>query len=260
MKRFFADIYKYAHYVWFSAVSELKSEVAGSYLNWMWWILDPLCFTVIYAFVSIVVYGTTEQYFPVFVIIGLTAWTFFQKCCDSSVTVVKYNAGLITKLYLPKFILVLTKMVNAFIKMLISLAIALAAALVWKVPFNWGMLQVIPILIVMFVFTFGISVWLMHLGVFAADLNNVTTIVLRLMFYLSGVFFSIPNQIPPPYGTYALYLNPIALIINELRSALIYQTPVHYLALGAWLLVGIVWSIYAVHLVYKNENSYVKVI
>ena len=42
--RFVKDIKKYWTYAIYSAKAELKSEVASSYLNWLWWILDPLLF------------------------------------------------------------------------------------------------------------------------------------------------------------------------------------------------------------------------
>ena len=41
MNRFFKDIKKFFNYTVFSSKAELKSEVAGSFLSWLWWILDP---------------------------------------------------------------------------------------------------------------------------------------------------------------------------------------------------------------------------
>ena len=63
-------------YAIYSAKSELKSEVANSYLNWIWWVLEPFCFMLIYAFIFGVVFEAREQYFPAFIFIGITAWDF----------------------------------------------------------------------------------------------------------------------------------------------------------------------------------------
>ena len=49
MGRFINDVKKYYNYTIYSAKSELKSEVSNSYLNWIWWVLEPLCFMMIYA-------------------------------------------------------------------------------------------------------------------------------------------------------------------------------------------------------------------
>ena len=48
---------------------------------------------------------------------------------------------------------------------------------------------------VLMVVTFGISTILLHFGIFVEDLFNVTNIVLKLLFYLSGVFYSIGTRI-----------------------------------------------------------------
>ena len=49
-KRFRNDMKKYWKYAIYSSKAQLKSEIANSYLNWLWWILDPLCFMMIYVF------------------------------------------------------------------------------------------------------------------------------------------------------------------------------------------------------------------
>lgn len=51
MNHFIDDMKKYYSYAKYSAKAELKAEVAGSYLNWVWWILEPVCLMFIYAFI-----------------------------------------------------------------------------------------------------------------------------------------------------------------------------------------------------------------
>ena len=77
--RFVNDLKKYWAYAKQSAKADLKSEVASSYLNWLWWVLDPLLFMMVYTFIATVVFNGREQYFPIFVLIGLTMWNFFDK-------------------------------------------------------------------------------------------------------------------------------------------------------------------------------------
>ena len=43
LKRFFADFSKYFKYAKYASKSALNAEVAGSYLNWLWWIFNPFC-------------------------------------------------------------------------------------------------------------------------------------------------------------------------------------------------------------------------
>ena len=68
MKKFFKDVKRYFNYMIYSAGAELRSEVANSYLGCLWWLLNPLFFMLIYAFISIVVFKSREAYFPIFVL------------------------------------------------------------------------------------------------------------------------------------------------------------------------------------------------
>lgn len=258
--RFVNDSKKYWKYTTYAAKSELKSEVASSYLNWLWWILDPLLFMLVYTFIALIVFKKSVQYFPVFVFIGLTSWNFFNKTVIGSVKLVKMNKQIVTKVYLPKFVLVLQKlMVNGF-KMMVSFALVLVMMVFYKVPVTWKILYMIPLLIVLVIFTFGVSMIMLHFGVFVDDLFNVTTVLLRLLFYMSGIFYSISQTIPEPYQTLLLKCNPMAFLMDSMRRCMLYsQMPGRKLII-LWGLISLIISVIAVKVVYKYENSYVKVI
>ena len=109
MKRFFDNMKKYWKYSIYAAKAELKAEVANSYLNWLWWILDPISFMIIYTFMVELVFNASEQYFQVFVFVGLTCWNYFNTTISNSVKLVSNNKAIVTKVYVPKYILLFVK-------------------------------------------------------------------------------------------------------------------------------------------------------
>ncbi|MDD6274964.1 MAG: ABC transporter permease [Clostridiaceae bacterium] len=260
MKRLLRDLKKYRWYLLYSAKSELRAEVAGSYLNWLWWILDPLLFMLVYTFVVRVVFTAKEQYFAAFVLIGLTAWNFFNKSVQGSVNVIRKNKSVVSKIYLPKYLLVLTNMMVLAFKMAISFVLIFVLMLILRVPFTGYILHAVPVLLVLLVVTFGISTIFMHFGVFVRDLYNVTVLLLRLVFYMTGVFYSIPLRVPAPYGAILLRINPLAFLTESLRGALLYGAAPDYLLLGVWFVIGLALSAIGITTVYRYENSYAKVI
>ena len=137
MKKFIKNIKKYKSYMMYSAKATLKSEVAGSRLNWLWWILDPFFFMLVYTFVALVVYGKSEPYFPLFVFIGLNLWNYFSKTVTKSVKAVKSCKGMISKVYLPKYILVLTTMLVNLFKMLVAFSLVVVMVPMYHVPITW---------------------------------------------------------------------------------------------------------------------------
>ena len=251
---------KYRWYLLYAARSELRAEVAGSYLNWIWWILEPLCYMLVYTFVVRIVFYSREDYFACFVLIGLTAWTFFNKTVQGSVNIIRKNKSMVTKVYLPKYVLVLTSMLVLAFKMLISFALIFILMGVMRVPFTLHILHVFPILLVLFTVTFGTALLFTHLGVFVRDLYQVTLVLLRLLFYMTGVFYSIPKRVPAPYGELLLRFNPMACLVEALRSALLRGAAPDYLMLLIWFAAGLALSALGIWTIYRYENSYAKVI
>ncbi len=263
LKRFITDIKKHYKYTIYSAKAELKAEVAGSYLNWIWWILDPICFMLIYTLIFGYVFNAKEQYFPVFIFIGITIWDFFNRNMHAAVKIVKKNKPIVTKVYIPKFVLIMSKMmVNGF-KMLVSLGIVVLMMIVYQIPINANVLFVIPLMIDLWILNFGLMCILAHFGVFVEDLANVVNIALKLMFYLTGVFYSIESRLGKNHPFIADVLgkaNPLAYIIMSMREGLIYRETPNVVVMLIWFILSLVICCIGVRVIYKNENSYVKVI
>ena len=260
MKRFINDLKRYWNYIVYSTKSELKTEIINSYLGWIWMILEPLCFMLIYTFIAVIVFKSSVDYFPIFVFIGLAIWNFFNKMVVISVKLVSSNRDIVTKVYVPKFVLLLTKMgVNLF-KMGVSILMIIIFMIFYKVPISFNILWSIPIIITSIIFTFGVCTIIMHLGVFIEDLSNLINIFMKLVFYLTGIFFDISSKINNIYyKTILLRLNPLANLLSSLRNVTLYQKGPDILWLGIWLMIGIVLSIFGIKTIYKNENTYVKV-
>lgn len=260
MKRFINDVKKFFNYTMFATKAELKSEVADSFLSWLWWILDPLLYMLVYSFIAIVVFKSGEPYFPVFVFIGMNCWTFFSKTIKSAVRVVKDKKMIVTKVYIPKYMFIFEKIGVYGFKMLVSFALTAVLMVIYQVPLSWRMFYAIPIMMVLLLGTFALSTIITHFGVFVDDLSNVITVVLQLMFYMSGIFYSIENRVPAPFDNILIKLNPVALVITDLRRVLLENADPHFYSLLMWLAISIVFAIIGVRIIYKQENSYVKVI
>lgn len=260
MKRFINDLKKYKNYIVYATKAELKNEVINSYLGSLWLILEPICFMLIYYFIGAIIFKSKVDYFPVFVFIGLSIWNFFNKCVVVSVKLVSTNKDTVTKVYLPKFVLLLVKMgVNLF-KMTVSFLLVAIAMIIFRVPITWNILWFIPIIITVIIFTFGVCSIVMHFGVFAEDLVNLVNIFMKMLFYLTGVFYDLSTKIHNVvYRTILLDLNPLANFIYNTRNVLIYSSrPIGIWTL-VWFFVGLGLSYIGINTIYKYENTYVKV-
>ena len=90
-----------------------------------------------------------------------------------------------------------------------------------------------------------------HFGVFVQDLSNVINIVLRLLFYITGIFYNVETRLAKfaPWIKVILHCNPLALLQTAARKFLL-----------LWMVLSFILSAIGVKIIYKYENSYVKVI
>ena len=256
--QFFDDLRRYWNYIWYSAVAELKSQVQGSYLGWMWWILDPLLFMVVYSFVTVIVFGQSIEYFPVFVFLGIVTWNFFNVTVNGAVGIIRSYAAVTKKVFIPKFVIIMASMMVNLIKFGIGLLIVGTAVAAYRITPSLHLLSAVPVLATLILFTFGASVLAAHAGAYVSDLQNVMTVILRFFFYLSGVFYSI-ERIPDQWQTLYNALVPTGFMINQLRNAIMYATPVDYRFLAWWFVIGLIMSIVGLKIMRKHEKEYMKI-
>lgn len=258
--KFVNDMKSYTHYAIRSAKADLKSEVSSSYLDWLWWLIEPTCMMLIYTVIFGVVFNASEQYFPIFIFIGLTMWSFFSRCLTSSVNLIRGNRGIITKIYMPKFILLFSRMLVCGFKMMISFGVVIVMMFFFHVHPTVSVICMLPILMILFLFTFGLCNIFMHYGVYVNDLSYIVGIVLTMLMYLTGVFYDVGKRIPAPFGELMEKCNPMAFLISSMRNALLYGQAPDWSMMVTWTLVSLVLIVLGIYTIYRNENAYVKVI
>lgn len=258
--RFYKEMKQYWRFAVYAARSDLRAEVANSYLNWLWWILEPMASMVIYTIVFGIVFKTNEEYFPIFIFIAITLWDFFSRCMTSSVDLIRGNQHIISRVYMPKYILLIQRMLVLAFKMLINLGLVVIMMIIYKVPVGFNIIFVIPTLLVFYIFCFACGTVLLHIGVYVSDLSNAINIVLNLLFYVTGIFYNVQTSIPKPFGYLLQRINPIAHLIFCMRKCILHNEMPSCIMLGIWLVISILIASLGLHWIYKSENDYVKMI
>ena len=134
---------------------------------------------------------------------------------------------------------------------------------VYRVPITINIVLVIPLLAILWVLSFGLMCILLHFGVFIDDLSNIINLLLKFVFYMTGIFYNIETRIGkknPMLGSLVGEWNPMAYLIISFRKVILYGETPKLILIAVWFAISCLISIYGVHLIYKNENSYVKVI
>lgn len=260
LKQFVKDIVKYRQYMVYAAKTDLKAEVADSYLNRLWWLLEPFLNMVVYVVVFGNIMGNSVENYVTFVFSALLMWNLFNKIVNYSVKLVRNNKDIVTKVYIPKFVILMSNIVLNVIKLMFSMLVLVLMMFVTKVHIGWNIFWILPAYGTLILFAFGVGMIFLHFGVYVDDLAYAVGILLNMMMFLSGVFYNVITTLPAPLGSLMMCLNPVAMLIDTMRNAFIYNTAANLPLLGMWFWISIILCALGVHIVYKNENSYVKVV
>ena len=116
---------------------DLKVKYRRSFLGYVWSLLNPLLMMAIMSLVFSYMFRFDIPNYPLYLICGQTLWSFFNESTVASMHSVIGNGSLIRKVYIPKYIFPISRVLSSFVTMSFSLAAILIVMLVTRVQFTW---------------------------------------------------------------------------------------------------------------------------
>lgn len=214
-------LYQYKDLILYKTFADLRAESAKTYIGVLWWIIDPIIFMLIFYFVFDVLMKRGVPDFVPFLLIGLAAWRWFQGTLVNGSNAILAGRGLFRQVYIPKVVFPLVVIFTDMFKFSVVLAVLLIFLWVYGFPITIFYLAFPFVLLVQFILITGATFFLSGIVPFFPDLKIMVNHVLQLLFFVSGIIFSI-DIIPEQYKIY-FYINPIANIIQAYRDVLMYQ-------------------------------------
>ena len=206
--------------VLYRGLSELRAEASRSYLGIIWWVLEPLLFVGVFYLVFELGFRRGSQDFVPYLLCGLVPWKWFDGTVRSASNILSSNVGLMRQLYLPKYLLPLATVVTNTLKFGIILVIFLLFLSAYGVPVLSAALLYLPlVMLVQLLLILGVSGIAAALVPLLPDLRYVVNYGLTMMFFMSGIFFSLSDMSPEAQAY--LMLNPMLLLIDAYRAVLL---------------------------------------
>ena len=206
--------------------TDFKLRYQGSAIGYLWSILKPvMLFLIMYlVFVRFMRFGEGTPHFAVALLLGITIWNFFGETTGIGMLSVVSRGDMLRKVNFSKSVIVFSVAVNAFINLMISLAVVTVFALINGVQMSWIVVFVAPLLLELILFTTGISFILATFFVYFRDLGPIWEVVMQAGFYGTPIIYPI-TQISTNHLTVAKYqmLNPMAQIIQDMRYVLTFS-------------------------------------
>lgn len=201
-------------------IRDLKIKYRRSVLGYFWSILNPLMMMAIITIVFSNVFRFDIPNYPVYLLAGQLIYTFFSESTNMAMNSILWGASLIKKIYLPKYIFPLSRVLSCFVTMLFSIIALFLVMLITDVEFHITLLLMPFAFLSVLVFCIGIGLILSVLVVFFRDFQHLYGVLLTGLGYLTPIFY--PISILPEWLRDFMVLNPLYSFINFFRKIAIY--------------------------------------
>lgn len=177
---------------------DFKVKYKRSVLGVLWSVLNPLLtmailYVVFTTFFNMKSSGSIKNY-AVYLLSGIVLWNYFAEATNLSLGAVVGNFNLITKVYMPKYIFPLSKVLSSALNLLFSLvALYLIVAVqvaMGLLPFGWTNLLLPYDLVMLTVFAIGMGLMLSAITVFFRDMYYIWGVVLTAWMYFTPIMYS----------------------------------------------------------------------
>lgn len=195
---------------------DFKVRYKRSILGVFWSFLNPLLMMTVQYIVFSHLFRSNIDNYPVYLLSGLVVFNFFSEGVGQALGAIVGNARLITKVYIPKYIYPVTRVLSSGINLVMSLIPLVIAALITGEQITRAYLMLPYILICVMIFTIGLGMVLAAAMTFFRDVQFLWGIVSMLWMYLTPLFY--PISIVPEGFRRVIMSNPMYLFVSAVRS------------------------------------------
>lgn len=211
-------IWEHRHVLRMLVFRDLQRQYTKFRLGYLWSLLEPLGMALVLWLVFSVLLGDRAlglQPYLLFLSVAILPWWWFLKSVQACSKIFQRMRGEIAFSGLPLQIWVWRTVISSMVEFFFSLPVILIAmAVTGFLPGPW--IALFPVAIALqFFLLYGIGLLVASLCVVAPDVTRVVKIILRAMFYLSPILYSISN-IPASVQPIAA-LNPLVGILGLYR-------------------------------------------
>ncbi|HJE58908.1 MAG TPA: ABC transporter permease [Nocardiopsis listeri] len=210
---------------------DLKVKYQQSVLGYAWTMLEPLALTLVYFFVFGIVLqadrgmpeGAPGGYI-LFLVAGILPWTTFGAILSEAPRAMITHAKLITTMKVPREIFPMATVGTKFVEYVLTWPVLLIFVFARGGSFTWeGMLFWLPLAVVLtFMFGLGVTLFLASVNVLLRDVERLTRILTRLLFYGSAILFPASMVLAadrvPGWAKTLYELNPLMGIFQMHRT------------------------------------------
>jgi ABC-2 type transport system permease protein len=253
--REFFEIFKYKFLIGELVKRDIKIRYRRSVLGMLWSVLNPLCFISITYIVFNTLFKSSIKNFPLYVMAGQLIFSFYTEASNSAMSSIIGNAGLIKKVYIPKEVFPVSRVISSFVNTIFSLIALVIVILVTRADVYWTYVFIPLPFIFIFIFSIGVGMILASIAVFFRDTIYLYGVFITMLSYLSAIFY--PVEILPERIKLYFGFNPIFRFIDYFRQVVLYGNVPTLRNTMICLMISVVTLLIGILVFRKKENDFI---
>lgn len=226
----------------------MKLRYKGSFLGFIWSLINPLLLMLVFFFVFVVLLPSSVQqgcsevapgnasgsqiqdsiackiqnHYLAFILIGIMAWNFTAGSISAGLTALLSNASIIKKVYFPRECLPIAAVLSQLVNFLLALIPLFLVIWLNGVQLSLNVLLLPVIMFFHLLLLIGLAMFLSVLTLYFRDMLVIIEVILQALFFLSPVIYSM-QQVFKEGAAVMYWLNPLASLLESYRTALFFN-------------------------------------
>ncbi len=201
---------------------DFNKRYKRSVLGILWSMLAPLFQLLVMSFVFKRVFGHSMAHFTIYLFAGQLMFNFFKEATNNGMSSIISNAGIITKVTVPKYLFLISKVMAASINFVLTLGIFFVFVALDRISFTWKFIMLIYPIGCIFILIIGTGLILSAMYVFFKDIQYLYDIFTLALMYFSAIFYDV-SIFSGSRMEKLLYINPIFVYINYVRQIVLFD-------------------------------------
>lgn len=230
---------------------DFKKKYKRTVLGMAWSILSPLLTLLVMRLVFTQFFGRNTPYYTTYLFCGNLVYAYFSESTNQGMTALRGNAGIFTKVNVPKYLFLFSKNIQTLINFGLTLCIFFLFCVLDHITFTWKLICLIYPIIFLMLFNIGVGLILSALFIFFRDIQYLWSVATMLIMYMSAIFYNIEGYSPMVQNLFLL--NPIYLFVRYFRKIVI-ETTIPTVWFHLLMLVDVVIVVGLGFWMYKKYN------
>ena len=201
---------------------DFKAKYKRTVLGMAWSVLSPLLMLLVMRLVFTRFFGAGVEHYTTYLFCGNLVFSYFSESTNQGMTSLMENAGIFTKVNVPKYLFLFSKNVQTLINFGLTLCVFFLFCALDRITFTWKFVMLLYPIVLLMVFNIGVGLILSALFVFFRDIQYLWGVFSQLLMYLSAIFYTIDGYSETVQKLFLL--NPIYLFIWYFRKIVIEAT------------------------------------